>query len=83
MRYASVIKVPLTGWKHPASISGMNMHPAFTRLWTVLKATLAIGFLAGGSLYSANVLDKQGLNLFAAALAEPMTTGSVRTSRVE
>lgn len=56
------------------------MHPAFTRLRTVLKATLAIGFLAGGSLYSANVLDKQGLNPFAAAMAEPTITGSVKPS---
>ena len=54
------------------------MHPALTRLWTVLKATLAIGLLAVGSLYSASIVDKQGLNPFAAALAEPTTTGSVR-----
>ena len=54
------------------------MHLAFKRLWTVLKATMAIALLAAGSLYSANVVDKQGLNPFAAALMEPVTTGSVK-----
>lgn len=54
------------------------MHSALTRLWTGLKATLAIGLLAVGSLYSANALDKQGLNPFAAAMAEPTTTGALR-----
>lgn len=59
------------------------MHPAFDQLWTVLKATLAISLLAAGSLFSANVMDQQGLNPFSAALAEPTATASVRTSRVE
>ena len=44
------------------------MHPAFDQLWTVLKATLAISLLAAGSLFSANVMDQQGLNPFSAAL---------------
>ncbi len=54
------------------------MHPALRRLWTVLKATLAISLLAAGSLYSANVVDRQGLNPFAAALAEPTITGAIK-----
>lgn len=54
------------------------MYPAFRRLLTVLKATLGIGLLAAGSLYSANVVDRQGLNPFAAALTEPTTTGALR-----
>lgn len=58
------------------------MQSAFARLWTVLKATLAIALLAAVSLYSANVVDQKGLNPFAAALAEPTTTGSVKASRV-
>lgn len=57
------------------------MHSAFSRLWTVLKAALAIGLLAAGSLYSANVVDRQGLNPFAAALIDPATTGAIRPSR--
>jgi len=53
------------------------MLPALGRLWTVLKAAMAIGLLAAGSLYSANVVDQKGLNPFAAALGEPATTGAV------
>ena len=56
---------------------------AFSPLWTILKATLAIALLAAGSLYSANVMDQRGLNPFAAALAEPVTTGSIKAGRVE
>lgn len=59
------------------------MHLAFSRLWTVLKATLAIGLLAAGSLYSANVVDQKGLNPVAAALIDPTTTGSVKADQVE
>ncbi|GJD74101.1 MULTISPECIES: hypothetical protein [Methylobacterium] len=59
------------------------MPPAIDRLWTFLKATLAIGLLAAGSLYSANVMDRRGLNPFAAALVEPVTTGSVKGGRPE
>lgn len=59
------------------------MHSAFSRLWTVLKATLAIGLLAAGSLYSANVVDRKGMNPFAAALVEPATTGSIKAGRSE
>jgi hypothetical protein len=59
------------------------MHLAFDRLWTVLKATLAIGLLAAGSLYSANVVDRQGLNSFTAALADPVTTGSLKAGKAE
>ncbi|MHC2002028.1 hypothetical protein ACYQR9_16560 [Methylobacterium sp. CM6241] len=55
------------------------MQRALVRLWTVLKATLAIGLLAASSLYSASVADRQGLNPFAAALTEPTTTtGAIR-----
>lgn len=54
------------------------MHSAFGQLWTVLKASLAIGLLAAGSLYSANVVDRPGLNPFAAALNEPTTTGAIK-----
>lgn len=53
------------------------MHPAFGRLWTVLKAALAIGLLAAGSLYSANIVDRRGLNPLAAALNEPAMTGTI------
>ena len=53
---------------------------AFSRVWTVLKATLAIGLLAAGSLYSANLVDQKGLNPFAVALAEPTTTGSIKVA---
>jgi hypothetical protein len=53
------------------------MHSAFSRLWTVLKATLAIGLLVAGSVYSANVVDQKGLNLLAAASIEPTATGSI------
>jgi hypothetical protein len=59
------------------------MHLAFNGFRTVLKTTLAIGLLAAGSLYSANVMDQRGLNPFAAALVEPTTTGSVKIGRVE
>jgi hypothetical protein len=55
---------------------------ALGRLWTVLKAALAIGLLAVGSLYSANVVDQKGLNPFAAALGEPVITGSIRASQI-
>ncbi|KQP38376.1 hypothetical protein ASF49_05075 [Methylobacterium sp. Leaf104] len=54
------------------------MQSALGRLATVLKATLAIGLLAALSLYSADIADRKGLNPFAAALAEPVSTGSVR-----
>jgi hypothetical protein len=54
------------------------MHLAVSQAWTIVKATLAISLLAAGSLFSASVMDQQGLNPFAAALAGPMTTGSVR-----
>jgi hypothetical protein len=33
-------------------------------------------------LYSASVVDQRGLNPFAAALAEPVTTGTVKASRM-
>ncbi|KQO67997.1 hypothetical protein ASG51_10055 [Methylobacterium sp. Leaf465] len=56
------------------------MRSATGRLWTVLKATLGIGLLAALSLYSASVVDQRGLNPFAAALAEPATTGTVKAS---
>jgi hypothetical protein len=56
------------------------MQAAFSRIWTVLKATVAIGLLAGLSLYSANVVDQRGLNPFAAALTEPTTTGTIKTA---
>lgn len=56
---------------------------AFGPLWTILKATLAVGLLAAGSLYSANVMDQRGLNPFAAALAEPVATASIKAVRVE
>ena len=59
------------------------MHLAFSRLWAILKAMLAVGLLAAGSLYSANVVDRKGLNPFAAALVEPATTGSVKAGRVD
>lgn len=59
------------------------MFSAFSRLWTVLKAAMAIGLLAAGSLYSANVVDQKGLNPFAAALVEPVTTGSVKPSQIK
>lgn len=58
------------------------MLTVFGRLWTALKATVAIGLLAGLSLYSANVVDQKGLNPFAAALTEPTTTGSIKANRV-
>lgn len=58
------------------------MLPALGRLWTVLKAAMAIGLLAAGSLYSANVVDQKGLNPFAAALTEPVTTGSIKASKI-
>ena len=51
---------------------------AFSRLWTVLKATLGIGLLVAGSLYSATILDRKGVNPFTAALAEPTTTASIK-----
>ena len=35
------------------------MH-AFTRLWKVLKATLGIGLLVAGALYSATIIDRKG-----------------------
>ena len=53
------------------------MH-AFSRLWTVLKATLGIGLLVAGSLYSATLIDRKGANPFAAALDEPTTTASIK-----
>jgi len=56
------------------------MQAAFNRIWTVLKATVAIGLLAGLSLYSANVVDQRGLNPFAAALTEPTMTGAIKTA---
>ena len=59
------------------------MHSAFSHLRTVLKAVLAISILAAGSLYSANVVHQEGLNPFAAALVEPVATGSVKVARVE
>jgi hypothetical protein len=65
------------------STSGITMHLAFDRLWTVLKATLAISLLAAGSLFSANVMDQQGLNPFAAALVDPVTTGSLKAGKIE
>ena len=34
------------------------MFLAFSRIWTVLKATLAVGLLAVGSLYSAQIVDR-------------------------
>lgn len=58
------------------------MLSAVSRFWTVLKAALAIGLLAVGSLYSASIVDKQGLNPFAAALTDPVTTGSIKPKRV-
>ena len=57
------------------------MLSALSRIWTVLKAALAIGLLAGGSLYSAQIVDRQGVNPFTAALAEPTTTGSIKPNR--
>ena len=57
------------------------MQSAFSRFRTALKATLAIGLLAAGSLYAAQVVDRKGVNPFTAALAEPMTTGSIKPSR--
>jgi hypothetical protein len=57
------------------------MQSAFSRLWTGLKATLAIGLLAAGSLYSAKIVDRKGVNPFTAALVEPTTTGSIKPSR--
>lgn len=59
------------------------MHSAFRRLWMVLKSALAIGLLAAGSLYSANVVDRKGMNPFAATLVEPATTGSIIAGRIE
>lgn len=55
--------------------------PAAGRLWAVLKATLAIGLLAAKSLYPASIVDRKGLNPFAAALAEPLVTGSIKPLR--
>ena len=54
------------------------MHFAVSQAWTIAKAMLAVSLLAAGSLFSANVMDQQGLNPFAAALTGPMTIGSVR-----
>jgi hypothetical protein len=57
------------------------MSSALIRLWIGLKATLTIGLLAAGSLYSAKIVDERGLNLFAAALGEPAVTGSIQSGR--
>ncbi|WP_264048091.1 hypothetical protein [Methylobacterium flocculans] len=57
------------------------MHAALRRLWITAKAILAVGLLATGSLYSANVVDRNGLNPFSAALAEPAVTGSIKPGR--
>ena len=51
---------------------------AFSRLWTVLKATLGIGLLIAGALYSAEIVDRRGANPFAAALIDPTTTASIK-----
>jgi hypothetical protein len=59
------------------------MLSAFSRLWTVLKAALAIGLLAAGSLYSAQIIDRRGVHPVTAALAEPTTTGSIKPSRAK
>ena len=56
---------------------------ASSRLWAGLKATLAVGLLAAGSLYSASLVDRKGLNPFAAALAEPLATGSIKPVRAK
>jgi hypothetical protein len=56
---------------------------AFIRLWTVLKATIAIGLLAAVSLHSAKIVDRKGMNPFTAALAEPTTTGSIKPVRAD
>jgi len=57
------------------------MSSALIRLWIGLKATLAIGLLAAGSLYSAKIVDERGLNPFAATLGEPAVTGSIQSGR--
>jgi hypothetical protein len=55
------------------------MYLAFSWFWTVLKAALAIGVFIGMSLYSAQIVDREGANPFTAALAEPTTTGSIKS----
>jgi hypothetical protein len=57
------------------------MPSPLSQLWSGLKATLAIGLLAAGSLYSAKLVDERGLNPFAAALGEPAVTGSIQSGR--
>lgn len=57
------------------------MPSALSQLWIGLKATLAIGLLAAGSLYSAKIVDERGVNPFVAALGEPVVTGSIQSGR--
>jgi hypothetical protein len=56
------------------------MHVSLWRLWITVKTIVAVGLLAVGSLYSAAIVDRQGLNPFSVALAEPAVTGSFRRS---
>jgi len=59
------------------------MQSASIALWTVLKAAFVIALVAAMSLYWASVIDQEGLNPFAAALIEPVTTGSVKAHPVD
>jgi hypothetical protein len=58
------------------------MFPAIGRLWTALKAILAIGLMAILSLHTAKIAERKGVNPFTAALVDPVTTGSIKASRI-
>lgn len=57
------------------------MLSAFGRFWTVLKARLAIGLLAGMSLFWTNLVDQKDPNPLPRPWTDPTTTGSLKVSR--
>ncbi|MGU3359993.1 hypothetical protein ACLBWX_06625 [Methylobacterium sp. M6A4_1b] len=57
------------------------MRAAFSRLWITVKAILAVGLLAAGSLYSATIVDRKDQSTFASALVEPALTGSIKPAQ--
>ncbi|KQP31249.1 hypothetical protein ASF49_11840 [Methylobacterium sp. Leaf104] len=54
------------------------MRAALDRLWITVKAILAIGLLAAGSLYSANIVDRKSQNTVESPPHEPALTGSIK-----
>lgn len=47
------------------------------QVWQVAQATLAVCALVAAALYSAEKVDREGLNPFAMRAIDPPTTGSI------